>query len=59
METANAALEPGGLVVDGHHNLDVGPTGRGDAVAAGSRDVGEIKHGPSIGSAPQSALGST
>ena len=57
VQAADAALEPGLLVVDGDDDLDVGARGRRDAVATGSRHVDEIKHATSIGSARQSPLG--
>jgi hypothetical protein len=59
MQPADAALEAGGLVVDGNDDLDVGRRrGRERAPRSGRQGFrGELGHGPSIGSPPKSPLG--
>ena len=57
MQAADALLEPGGLVVDGDDDLDVGRRRGRERAPGGSRGEGELWHDSSIGPPPQSRLG--
>ena len=58
MQAADAALQPGGLVVDGDDDLDVRRRGGREGPPGGDEGGGELWHAPSIGAGRQSPLGS-